>query len=265
MGGSPVPPRSRRHTIAGNAAEPGRTVLSRAFAVLDSFLDAPVDKTHGEITRASGLAPATVHRLLAELTGWGALERTARGRYRVGLRLWQLGSQAPGGRGLRDLALPFLQDLLQVSNEVVHLVVRDQDRALYLEKLEAHPDVVVTSRVGLRLPMHASGPGKVLLAHAPRGVVEPVLAAGLERRASGTITDPARLREALAEIRRQGFALSRDEMTEGASSVAAPVRGPAGRVVAAISVVVPSRTPNLLPLVPAVRMAAMGVSRALQP
>ncbi len=260
----PVPPQPRRHAIAGNAAEPGRTVLSRAFAVLDSFLSGRPEQTHGEITRATGLAPATVHRLLAELTGWGALERTGRGRYRIGLRLWQLGAQAPGGRELRDVALPYLQDLLQVTHEVVHLVVLDGDRALYLEKLEAHPDVVVTSRVGLRLPLHAAGPGKVLLAHAPPDCLEKILAGGLERRASGTITDPARLRQVLAEIRLQGFCISRNEMTEGASSVAAPVRGPADQVVAAISVVVPSSTPNLSPLVPVVRMAALGVTRALQ-
>ncbi|MEU4672692.1 hypothetical protein AB0F91_33175 [Amycolatopsis sp. NPDC023774] len=67
----------------------------------------------------------TADRLLAELVGWGALERT--GRYRIGLRLWQLGSQVPGGRELRDVALPFLQDPLQVTHEIVH----DEGRALY--------------------------------------------------------------------------------------------------------------------------------------
>lgn len=262
--GDSVSPRPGRRAIAGNAAEPGRTVLSRAFAILDSFLDGRSEQTHGEITRATGFAPATVYRLLAELVGWGALERTGRGRYRIGLRLWQLGSQAPGGRELRDVALPYLQDLLQVTHEVVHLVVLDEGRALYLEKLEAHPDVVVTSRVGKRLPLHATGPGKVLLAHAPAECVDDVVDAGLDRCASGTITDPARLRVVLAEIRRTGFCLSRDEMTEGASSVAAPVHGPGEEVIAAISVVVPSSTPNLSPLVPVVRMAALGVSRALQ-
>ena len=113
------------------------------------------------------------------------------------------------------------------------------------------------------MPLHASGPGKVLLAHAPPELLAAVLEGGLERTASGTITDPDRLVRALADVRATGFCLSRDEMTDGASSVAAPVCGPGGMVVAGLSVVVPSSTGNLQPLVPAVRLTAAAVSRAL--
>ncbi|MFB9383193.1 IclR family transcriptional regulator [Pseudonocardia petroleophila] len=240
-----------------------RSVLGRGLAVLGTFTPDRPEQTLRAIAQASGLPSATAYRLVAELVGWGALERVARGRYRVGMRLWEIGSLAPVARGLRDAALPVLQDLCAVTGYPVHLVVLDGTHALFLERLAGHTRLELRSQVGKRLPLHASGPGKVLLAHAPPDVLDAVLAGGLPRVASGTITDPGRLTAALAEIRRTGHCLSREEMTDGAASVAAPVVGPAGEVLAGISVVVPSDTENLALLVPAVRMAATAVSRSL--
>ena len=251
--------------MAGNSSEAGRSVLDRALAVLGSFSEEAPERTLASISRDTGLAPATAHRLVAELVSWGALERRARGRYRIGMRLWRLGSLAPAARDLRDRALPFLQDLCAATGQVVHLVVLDGPHALFLERLTGRAEVRVRSRVGCRLPPHASGPGKVLLAHSPPEFVAEVLAGELPKLASGTITEPHRLREVLAEIRRTGCSLSRDEMTEGAASVAAPVTGASGEVVAGLSVVVPGSTSNLQPLVPAVRVTASAVSRALCP
>jgi DNA-binding IclR family transcriptional regulator len=215
------------------------------------------------IMRATGHSAATVHRLLAEMVAWGAVERTAWGRYRIGMHLWRIGSLAPHGRELRDLALPYLHDLLEVTHQVVHLVVLDEDRALYIERLEARPGVAVQSQVGRRLPLHATGPGKILLAHAPTEILESVLTHGLEQHASRTITDPTELRRVLATIRQTGFCISRDEMTEGTSSVAVPIRDGSQRVIASMSVVMPSSTPNLSLLVAPVRVAALGLSRQI--
>lgn len=241
-----------------------RSVLGRGLAVLGAFTPDRPEQTLGDLTRATGLPSATAYRLVAELVAWGALERVGRGRYRVGMRLWEVGSLAPVARGLRDAALPVLQDLCAVTGFPVHLVVLDGAHALFLERLAGHTPLELRSQVGKRLPLHASGPGKVLLAHAPAEVLDAVLATGLPRLAAGTITDPDRLAAALAEIRRTGSCLSREEMTDGVASVAAPVVGPAGEVLAGISVVVPHTTDNLAPLVPAVRMAAAAIGRALR-
>jgi DNA-binding IclR family transcriptional regulator len=251
--------------VEAERSETGRSVLGRALTVLDTFSNERPEQTLGAIAQEAGLPSATAHRLVAELVAWGALERVGRGRYRIGLRLWQLGSLAPEPRALRDVALPFLHDLLEVTREVVHLVVRDGFRALYLERLMARPEVQVRSRVARRLPLHATGPGKILLAHAPADVVERVLAGPLPRMARNTITEPDVLRDALAAIRESGYCISREETTDGASSVAAPVRGPGGDVVAAISVVVPAGRPDLVAFVPAVRVASVGISRGLRP
>lgn len=250
--------------MAGGTRQAGRSVLDGALAVLGAFSDHRPELTLGAIAETTGLPSATAYRLVGELVAWGALERVGRGRYRIGLRLWQVGSLAPAARDLRDAALPPMQDLCAVTGHLVHLVVLDGHEALFLERLAGHVEVRVRSRVGRRLPLHASGPGKVLLAHAPPDLLEEVLARGLPRLASGTITDPARLRAVLADIRRVGYCLSRDEMTEGASTVAAPITGRAGEVVASLSAVVPSGTANLQLLVPAVRVAAAGVTRALR-
>jgi DNA-binding IclR family transcriptional regulator len=235
------------------------------LAVLDSFSQEQPVQTLGEIQHATGLPSATTFRLVSELVEWGGLERVSWGRYRIGMRLWQLGSRAPQARNLRDVALPFLQDLLDVTHEVVHLVVLDEGQALYLERLMSRPEVHVQSRVARHLPLHATGPGKVLLAFSAPELIEDVIAKGLPRVARNTITNPVRLRRALADICATGYCLSRDEMTDGGSSVAAPVRGATGEVIAAVSVVVPTGSRNLPSLVPVVRIAAAGITRGMVP
>ncbi|NYD35734.1 IclR family transcriptional regulator [Actinomycetospora corticicola] len=239
-----------------------RSVLGRALSVLGAFTDASPELALADIVTLTGLPPATAHRIVAELVAWGALERVGRGRYRIGLRLWRIGALAPAARTLREAALAPMQDLAAVTGHVVHLVVLDGFRALFVERLPGREDLTVRSRVGRDMPLHASGPGKVLLAHAPTAFVEQVITRGLPRLASGTITDPGTLRAALAEIRRTGHCLSREEMTEGASSIAAPVVGADGTVVAALGVVVPASA-ALPPYVPAVMVAAATASRNL--
>lgn len=245
---------------------PPRSVLGRALHVLGAFTHDTPELGLGDLVRATGLPSATVHRLVAELVAADALERVARGRYRVGMALWRLGALAPTARGLREAALPPMQDLAAATGHVVHLVVLDGLEALFVERLAGHlpdDDARVRSRVGRSMPLHASGPGKVLLAHGGPELLDAVIARGLPRVAPGTITDPVALRRAVADARAGGFCLSREEMTEGSASVAAPVAGPDGVVVAALGVVVPASTPNLHALVPAVRVAAAASGRRL--
>ncbi|MFC5065764.1 IclR family transcriptional regulator [Actinomycetospora atypica] len=246
----------------GADAQPPKSVLGRALGVLGAFSDSSPELALADIVAVTGLPPATAHRIVAELVAWGALERVGRGRYRVGMRLWRVGALAPIARTLREAALPPMQDLAAVTGHVVHLVVRDGFRALFVERLAGQEDSTVRSRVGRDMPMHASGPGKVLLAHSPPQLVEDIVARGLPRLAPGTITDAATLRSALDDIRRTGYCLSYQEMTEGVSTVAAPITDGEGRVVAALAVVVPASL-SLQPFVPAVQLAAAAASRRL--
>ena len=243
---------------------PSRSVTGRAFKVLDAF---SAERTHlslSEISRHAGLPIATTHRLIAELVAWGALERDSRGRYGIGLRLWEVGALARRGLGLREIAMPFLEDLYEATHENVQLAVLDGLQVVYVERIFGRDAVNVFSRVGGRWPAHATGVGLVLLAYAPAEVQERYLASPLAGFTEKTIVDPGRLRRVLAEVRRTGIAVSDGQVTLDAMSVAAAVRGAANEVAAALSIVVRAGTVAPTTLAPAVVTAARGISRALR-
>jgi len=240
------------------------SVTSRVLRVLDAFSAEHPDLSLSEIGRRTGLPLATVHRLVGELVTWGALERDGRGRYCVGLRLWEVAALAPRGLGLRDIAMPFLEDLYEATHENVQLAVLDGTDVVYLERISGRNAVPVLTRVGGRWPAHATGVGLVLLAYAPVEAQERYLAGPLAVFTGKTIADPARLRRALAEVRHRGFAVSDGQVTLDALSVAAPIRGSGNDVVAALSIVVRRGTTEPATLAPAVRTAALGISRALR-
>lgn len=242
-----------------------RTVTSRVLSVLDAFSGGHRRLSLSEISARTGLPLTTTHRLVGELAAWGALERDRQGRYAIGLRLWEVAALAPRGVGLREIAMPFLEDLYEATHQNVQLAVLDGLDVVYVERISGRQAVGVLSRVGGRWPAHATGVGLVLLAHAPREEQERYLAAPLASFTELTITDPAQLRRVLAEVRRTGFAISDRQVTLDAVSVAAPVRGADGVVVAALSVVVGADGPPINTLIPAVVAAARGISRFRYP
>jgi DNA-binding IclR family transcriptional regulator len=249
--------------MAGGAVEAGRSVTSRALAVLDAFDSSAPRLSLSEIATRAGLPLTTAHRLLGELVAWGALSRRSDGRYEVGRRLWELGLLAPVQLELRQVAAPFLLDVHTATRDTVHLAVREDLSALYVERISGRESVPVVSQVGTRLPLHATGVGKVLLAWAPDDVAERALRAPA-RATRHTIVEPGRLRRELGEIRRRGYSRTAEEMSLGASSVAVPVTAPRGGtpvVVGALGIVVPSHRRDLGRLVPVLEVAARGIGR----
>lgn len=240
-----------------------RTVPSKLLGLLDLYSHQRSAFTLSELSRLSGLPLSTTHRLVAELASWGALERGDDGRYRIGLRLVELGALCPRGVGLRDVALPFMEDLYEATHQNVQLAVREGLDGVYIERIAGRSAVPVLTRVGARWPLHATGVGLVLLAYAPADVQEEVLAAPLKAFTPYTVTDPGTLRRMLAEARRTGVAVSDRQITDDAYSVGSPVMGPDGQCVAALSIVVPADAPDRASWVPAVRAAALGISRRL--
>jgi DNA-binding IclR family transcriptional regulator len=251
--------------MAGRSTTPGRSVTSRALAVLDAFDTTAPRLSLSEIADRSGTPLTTTHRLLGELADWGALVRRQDGRYEIGRKLWDLGLLAPVQLELRQVAAPFLQDVHTAIRDTVHLAVRDGLSALYVERISGRESVPVVSRVGSRLPLHATGVGKVLLASAPQDVVDQALGS-LTRLTRNTVMDPHRLRRELAEVRRRRYARTSEEMSPGAASLAVPVQverrtGPV--VVAALGIVVPPHRRDLPRLVPVLEVAARGIGREL--
>jgi DNA-binding IclR family transcriptional regulator len=241
----------------------GSSVTSKVLCLLEAFTPATSALTLTELARRSGVSLATAHRRAAELLAWGALERRPDGRYQIGLRLWEVASLAPRGLGLREHAMPFLEDLYEVTHENVQLAVREGTEVLYVERIAGRDAVRVLTRVGGRFALHATGVGLVLLAHAPAEVQEEVLGAPLRSFTPATVTDPRRLRGILADVRRNGYAVSSQQVTLDAVSVAAPVFGPDGGVTASVSLVVQADDARPHALAPTVRAAARGISRAL--
>lgn len=247
--------------MAGNTSVPGATVVSRALALLFAFDDAHRRLTLSELARRADLPVPTAHRLVGELVAGGALVRRPIGEYVVARRLWQTGLLAPVETGLREVAAPFMNDLHAATRATVHLAVREGTEVLYLERLSGRASVPVVSTVGSRLPLHATGVGKVLLAHAPEDVVEAALTR-LARVTPYTITQPVRMREQLERIRHDGYATTVEEMTLGACSVAVPVTA-GERVIGALGIVVPSIKRDKARLVAALQVAAQGIGRSV--
>jgi DNA-binding IclR family transcriptional regulator len=248
--------------MAGNLSKPGVSVTARVLSVLAAF-----DVSHpalrlSDIARRSDMPLPTAHRLIGELVAWGALVRRDDGCYVIGRRLWDLGLLAPTPTKLRDAASPFLHDIHAATRATVHLAVRDGTRVLYVDRLSGSVSVPVVSRMGARLPLHATGVGKVLLAYAPADVRAAVMGR-LERVTPYTITQPRRLQSQLARVRVDGFAETHEEMSLGACSVAVPIRDADDHVVAALGIVVPNLSGGRARLVAALQVAAAGIGRSL--
>jgi DNA-binding IclR family transcriptional regulator len=259
------PPAADTTPVGGGQVREHASAAGRMLAVLDAFGPAHSSLTLSEISRRSGLALTTTHRLVGELRAWGALERGADGRYGIGLRVLELGALAPHGLQLRELALPYLDDLHHATRANVHLAVRDGSDVVYVEALRARGAVRILSRLGGRWPLHATGTGLVLLAFAPPEVQEEVLGGPLHAFTPETVTDAASLRRTLAEVRRTGVAAAENQLIADvpAVAVAVPVRGRGDEVVAALGVTVARASAQPHTLIPVLGATARSISRAL--
>jgi DNA-binding IclR family transcriptional regulator len=249
--------------IRGRRPPQGDPVVDRAFALLAAFDARNRRLTLGQLARRSGIPTSSTLRLAGRLVAWGALERDAEGLFSIGLRLWEVASLAPRGQGLKQVALPFMGDLEEVTRQHVLLAVRDGNDALLVERLSAHQAMNVLYRVGGRLPLHSTGVGLALLAFADSDFQEETLAQPLVHLPENVPVSPAALRRTLAEIRREGLATIRRRAPQPLVSVAAPIFGADDAVAAALSVVVPQENAEPRLIGPAVRTAARSISRLL--
>ncbi|HEY1974866.1 MAG TPA: IclR family transcriptional regulator [Pseudonocardia sp.] len=240
----------------------GESVLTRAVRILESFRPGEATLRVSDIAARADLHLATASRLVAELVEHGLLSRDADRRVRIGIRLWELGSRASPALGLREAAMPFLEDLHAVVGQHVQIGVLDGEDVLFIERLSAPGAVINYTRIAGRLPLHASSSGQVLLAHAPRELQEKVLAAPMRRFTANTITTAERLRATLAAVRREGYALCPGHLHERALGVAVPVADPRGRVIATLSAIVPIED-NARAVIPVLMTAALGTTRSL--
>ena len=246
--------------MAGNGSEPRRTVTSKVVAIIRSF-DPGRSLTITEVAQVADLSLSTAHRLVHELAAWGILHRGDDARYEIVLRPGSCGRR-DRPPGLRTIAAPTIEDLSAATTSDVRLGVIDGLQVLYVEKAYRGRPLSEFSAAAT-LPAHATALGKALLAFSSPETVDHVIRHGLRSYTASTVATAARLRHALKVTRLRGMAVARGELRPGHCAVAVPVFGPAGEVAAALEVRlrdVPSELPGT---VPALMVAARGLSRDL--
>ncbi len=221
----------------------GRSIQSvaRAMEMLRFIGEAgrPVHLT--QLSKGLGLSVSTVHGILNTMKRYDVIcQDPETGRYFLGIALLQLGGKVQSGLSLHQVCLPHLTALSERYGETVHLAVRSQAEAVFIDHVEGRRVHRLTSRVGERRPLHCCSVGKAMLAFLDSPQLEALLRdMPLQRFTPHTLASPAALRENLARIRSQGYAVDREETETGLCGVAAPLRNHAGEVVAAISIGLP--------------------------
>jgi IclR family transcriptional regulator, KDG regulon repressor len=211
--------------------------VERAIQILNSFDDDHPERGISEISEVVGLHKATTHRILTTLLNNGLIERSADGlRYKLGIRLVDLGFNVTRRMDVRREALPYISQLAKQLDEAVDLSLLDQMQVLYIEMIQSHHALTIAATVGRRLPAYCTASGKVFLAHMPLEQVKEYLSKPLIPTTKNTITDPEAILQQLKTIQEQGYSIDEEEMELGVRAIAAPIYNQKGRVMAAVSI-----------------------------
>jgi len=188
------------------------------------------------LAESIGIHKTSVYRYLNTLLQAGYIQTNGDGRYHLGNKVLELGSQLLRRMPLRETAHPFLVKLSTETQKTVHLCVLDGHDVVYIDKVETQRSLPMMSRIGSRAPAYCTGVGKALLSSlATDQVVSLLQGITLEKRTANTITDPMQLLEELKLTAERGYAVDNGEHEEGIKCFAAPIKGYGGDVLGAIS------------------------------
>ncbi|MBU8878422.1 IclR family transcriptional regulator [Bacillus sp. FJAT-29790] len=197
-----------------------------------------------EIARSSGLAKPTAYRLLRALEEEGFLTRNEHNledkNYMLGLRLFELGNIVAEGMELRKIALPYMEELRNQINEVVHLVILDRTEAVYVERVETDRPMKLFTRIGLRTPLYAGSAPRLLLAYMNESEKEEILKEmKLEPFTKSTVKNIDHLRTLLNDIKTNGYSISYGEFVPGTLGMSVPIKNHTSDVIASLTVAIP--------------------------
>jgi DNA-binding IclR family transcriptional regulator len=243
---------------------PEVSVTGRILSILSAFEGRSKPLSATQIASFTGIPQSTTYRMLADLVEWGALVRNPNGTFHVGLRIWELGQQA--GLSQREHVIrPFLQDLFDLVHENVHMAIRQNTNALYVDKIYGSAKLPEVTRIGSKLPLHTTAVGRVLLAAEPEWFVQAYVNGKLVAPTPRTTTDPVLLLQEMKLVARQGYSLTFEQVRMGAASIAVPIVIQ-GQTVAAVGLVLDSKRYNeLLPLLPYLQGTVERIQQALKP
>ena len=242
--------------------------VDRVIRLLDCFTEETPSLRLTDLSERLGISKAQVLRIVSTLEAGGYLERDPDSkRYRLGMRLFHLGMIVRHQMDLRAVALPHLRRLVELTEETAALFVPDQAGPICLDVVQSRRSIRVSAQLGARMPWNAGTSSKVILAHLPEAERERVLArGGFQRYTEFTVTDPERLREILAEVRRLGYHVGVRDLDADAMGIAAPIFDDTGEIAGAIGVAAPAtRLPDedLTRIIGLVQTATADISRQL--
>jgi DNA-binding IclR family transcriptional regulator len=239
--------------ISNAARSVGKTRLSSvtaAIRLLKAFSDDEAEIGISVLSQRLGIAKSTVHRLVVTLVAEGLLEQNPEsGRYRLGIGVFELGSLVRRRMNLSSEARRFLFDLREKANETVLLAIPDHAEIVYVNNLESNHAIRLKSDVGMRRPAFCTALGRAILAFSSEATVDAILAQPLESRTSKTITDPARIRVGLREVRRRGYAIEDEESELGMRCIAAPIFRMGGEIAGCVGLAGPVQRLSLEALI----------------
>ena len=211
--------------------------VDRALQVLLQFNDEHPEWSTSELAQVLDLHRSIVYRILTTLERRGFVTQAGSpGRFRLGLKLVELGNVVLASMDLRQIAHPIMARLVRETGESAFLTVVSGDESVCIDKIDRPQRIRVTLTIGGRDPRYAGASNKTLLAYLPPDTIDELMAKGLERITPNTITDPTQLKDNLARIRQQGWAYSVGELTPGVAAVAVPIWDSNGTVVAVLSI-----------------------------
>lgn len=225
--------------------KPGNLVqtIERVSSILDVLGKFPRGISVGELSEKVGLPKGSTHRLLSSLVYFDFVSQNkSTKKYHLGFKLVQLGNLLLNQIDLRNEARPFMQELAKKTGETIHLVILDQNEALYIDKVALNQTgLQMMSRVGLRIPIHSTSVGKILAAYLAEDELDRIINENdFSRQTQNTITNISLFKEHLKNVRACGYAIDDEENEKGIRCVAAPIRSANGEVLAAVSISGPS-------------------------
>ncbi|MBI4591725.1 MAG: IclR family transcriptional regulator [Candidatus Rokubacteria bacterium] len=216
--------------------------LERGLDILETLSTAGRALGITDLSRRLGLAKGSVARLVATFVQRNYLSRNREtAKYRIGMRIWELGQGAVAALDVRNVAHPVMEQLHAATQETVHLTVLTEEGSMvFLDKLDSTKAIRPNVQLGARLPPYCVANGKAVLAFRPEAEVETVLRGKLRRFTSTTVTRKRDLLAVLDSVRRLGYAVNNGEFRADVSGVAAPIRDHTGLAVAALGISVPT-------------------------
>lgn len=211
--------------------------IDRVVALLDVLSESDVPLSLAEICTRMGLHKSTVHRSLMVLERTAMIERTLEGRFRLGLKLYELGNRAVEQMDLRERVYPFFRRLARDVGETVHLSVLQGTKVVYLDKVEPNRRVCMSSKMGMSNPAYCTSMGKAMLAFLPEDALEDILGRiKFVRHTPKTLCTREALLKSLERVRRRGYAIDDEEIEVGVRCVGAPIFDNDHHPIAAVSV-----------------------------